>query len=139
MQRSVTALLDELAPERVVRRVEHMPGPVEQHRTPNGCILQMADRALSVSWFTDAATLALGELHVILWSGTVARKGPTSNTKGATITSELVLRPLDPPADDGAWVGTDGALYNTAALVSKCLALLGVGAEGTGEAASAER
>lgn len=127
VQRSVTALLDELAPERVVRRIEQLPGAIEQHRTPSGCVLQMADRALSVSWFTDAGSHDYGELHVILWNGTVARKGSTRNTKGATIISELVLRPLEPPADDGAWEGSDGGRYNTVSLVAKCLKLLELG------------
>src|SRR5207302_1886560 len=42
VQRSVTQLLDELAPERVLKRVGEVRGPVEQHRTPTGCVLQAA-------------------------------------------------------------------------------------------------
>jgi hypothetical protein len=125
VQRSVTALLDELAPERVIRRVDHLPGPVEQHRTPTGCVLQTTTAALSVSWFTDATKDApLGELHVILWRGTVARKGATRSRKGATIVTELVLRPIEPPADDFLWRATDGSQFDTASLAAKCLALL---------------
>jgi len=124
VQRSVTALLDELAPERVIKRVEQLPRPVEQHRTPNGCVLQTADCALSVSWFTDAARNDLGELHVILWRGTVARKGSTRNTKGATIITEMVLRPIEPPADDCVWQAADGGQYDTVSLAAKCLELL---------------
>jgi hypothetical protein len=125
VQRSVTALLDELAPERVIKRVEHLPGPVEQHRTPTGCVLQTTDCALSVSWFSDPGKGApLGELHVILWRGTVARRGSTRERKGATVITELVLHPMEPPADDCLWRATDGSQYDTASLAAKCLALL---------------
>lgn len=125
VQRSVTALLDELAPERALKRVEQLPGSIEQHRTPTGCVLQTTGCAVSVSWFTDSGTDApLGELHVILWNGVVARRGATRNRKGATIIRELVLRPIEPPADECRWQATDGTQYDTAALAAKCLALL---------------
>lgn len=125
VQRSVTALLDELAPERVLKRAEQLPGPVEQHRTPTGCVLQAATAAISVSWFADAAKGApLGELHVVVWRGTVARRGATRNQKGATIVEEHVLRPIEPPADDCRWQAPDGKQYDTASLAAWCLALL---------------
>jgi hypothetical protein len=125
VQRSVTALLDELAPERVLRRVEQIEGTVEQHRTPTGCVLQAASYAVSVSWFSDATKeAALGELHVLVWRGKVARRGSPRSPKNATIIAELVLRPIDPPAEDCLWQATDGARYDTASLAAKCLALL---------------
>jgi len=125
VQRSVTALLDELAPERVLKRVEKLPGTIEQHRTPTGCVLQAAEAAVSVSWFADGSTdVALGELHVVVWRGTVQRRGAPPSRKGATIVSELVLRPIEPPAGDSVWQGTDGARYDTASLAAKCTALL---------------
>ena len=125
VQRSVTALLDELAPERVLKRVEKLPGTIEQHRTPTGCVLQAAEAAVSVSWFADGSTdVALGELHVVVWRGTVQRRGAPPSRKGATIVSELVLRPIEPPAGDDVWQGTDGARYDTASLAAKCTALL---------------
>jgi hypothetical protein len=125
VQRSVTALLDELAPERVVRRIDHLPGPVEQHRTPNGCVLQASDCAVSVSWFAeDAKDSSLGEMHVIVWRGIVARRGATSQKKGATIATELILLPIEPPANDCLWQGPEGTQYDTASLAAKVLALL---------------
>lgn len=125
VQRSVTELLDELAPERVLKRVGDVQGPVEQHRTPTGCVLQAADCAVSVSWFADATKDAvLGELHVVVWRGKVTRRGSTRTPKGATIVADLVLRPIEPPADDCLWQATDGARYDTASLAAKCLALL---------------
>ena len=79
VQRSVTALLDELAPERVLRRIDALPGQIEQHRTPSGCVLQAANCAVSVSWFPEESKAGrLGELHVLVWSGIVARRGSTS-------------------------------------------------------------
>lgn len=125
VQRSVTQLLDELAPERVVKRVGEVKGPVEQHRTPTGCVLQAADCAVSVSWFPDATKEAvLGELHVVVWRGKVARRGSASPPKGATIVADLILRPIDPPADDCVWQTNDGTRFDTASLAARCLALL---------------
>jgi hypothetical protein len=125
VQRSVTALLDELAPERVLKRIGRFEGRVEQHRTPTGCVLQAADCAVSVSWFADATKdAALGELHVVVWRGKVARRGAVRSPKGATIIADLVLRPIEPPADDCLWQTTDGTRYDTASLAAKCLALL---------------
>jgi hypothetical protein len=125
VQRSVTELLDELAPERVVKRVGEVQGPIEQHRTPTGCVLQAADCAVSVSWFADATEQAvLGELHVLVWRGKVTRRGNARAPKGATIVADLILRPIEPPADDCVWQATDGARYDTASLAAKCLALL---------------
>lgn len=125
VQRSVTALLDELAPERVLRRIEQLQGPIEQHRSPNGCVLQATGCAVSVTWFAEESKGAtLGELHIIVWRGTVARRGATRGKKGATIVTELSLLPLEPPADDCLWRATDGTQYDTASLAAKCLALL---------------
>ena len=126
VQRSVTQLLDELAPERVLTRVGgRVQGPVEQYRTPTGCVLQAADCAVSVSWFAEASKdAALGELHVVVWRGKVTRRGATRTPKGATIVADLVLRPIEPPADDCVWQATDGSRYDTASLAAKCLALL---------------
>jgi hypothetical protein len=125
VQRSVNALLDELAPERVLRRIDQLQGEVEQHRSPNGCVLQAADCAVSVSWFPEEAKgSALGELHVIVWRGTVARSGATRGKKGATIVTEVILHPLEPPEGDCLWQGDDGMRYDTASLAARCLAML---------------
>jgi hypothetical protein len=126
VQRSVTALLDQLAPERVLKRVERLEGEVEQHRTPTGCVLQAADCAVSVSWFSDSSKdAALGELNVIVWRGKVTRRGGPRSTKNATIVAELTLRPVEPPSDECLWQAKDdGTRYDTASLAAKCLALL---------------
>jgi hypothetical protein len=125
VQRSVTALLDELAPERSLTRAERLPPTVEQHRSPHGCVLQGPGYAVSVSWFADESRGAtLGELHIMVWRGTVARRGATRHTKGATIVSEVTLTPIEPPQDGYLWRAGDGTRYNTESLVAKCLALL---------------
>ena len=125
VQRAVTALLDQLAPERVLKRDDKLRGSVEQHRTPKGCVLQAPNAAVSVSWFVDAGKQApLGELHVIVWSGTVSRRGSAANPEGAKVVKELVLRPIEAPVDDCVWRATDGTEYDTAALAARCMSLL---------------
>lgn len=123
VQRSVTALLDELAPERVLTRGEQIRPPIEQHRTPTGCVLQAPSAAVSVSWFAEAAPDAeLGELRVIVWRGTVSRRG--SRPERATMVKELVLRPIERPLVDCLWRAADGTEYDTSALAAHCVALL---------------
>ena len=125
VQRSVTQLLDELAPERVLNRVGELRGPVEQTRTPTGCVLQAAEYAVSVSWFPEATKeAALGELHVLVWHGKITRRGHARPAKGATMIAELILRPIEPPLDDCLWQANDGTRFDTASLALRCLALL---------------
>ena len=125
VQRSVTTLLDALAPERVLKRVEQLEGSVEQHRTPTGCVLQAAACAVSVSWFPSATKdAALGELHILVWRGKVARRGVPRSPKNATLVAELVLRPIEPVTDDCIWLAKDGARYDTASLAAHVLSLL---------------
>lgn len=125
VQRAVTALLDELAPETVVKRGGRISLPVEQHRTPNGCVLQAPKAAVSVSWFREAADDALfGELHIVVWQGIVSRRGSPKHPEGATVIKELVLRPVERPRDECVWRAADGSTYDTRALAAHCLALL---------------
>ena len=128
VQRAVTALLDELAPERVLKRGEpQLRVSVEQHRTPTGCVLQGATAAVSVSWFAEpGANAPLGELHVVVWRGVVSRRSSPRRTDGggATIVRELVLHPIERPADGCLWRATDGMEFDTPALAARCIALL---------------
>src|SRR5215212_6117846 len=92
VQREVTALLDELAPERVLKRSEQLHVPVEQHRTPTGCVLQAPKAAVSVSWFTGSGNdPVLGELRVVVWKGVVSRRGSPKQRVGATMIKEVIL------------------------------------------------
>jgi hypothetical protein len=125
VQRAVTALLDELAPEKVLSRGERLRAPVEQHRTPNGCVLQAPTAAVSVSWFADAGNdAALGELHIVVWRGVVSRRGAPPRPEGATIVTELVLRPIERPTTDYVWRAANGTEYDTQSLAAQCLAML---------------
>lgn len=125
VQRAVTALLDELAPERVLTRSERIRTPVEQHRTPTGCVLQAAAAAVSVSWFAGAGNdPALGELRVVVWRGVVSRRGSPKRREGATVVSEIALHPIERPSNECAWRATDGSEYDTAALAALCTRLL---------------
>lgn len=125
VQRSVDRLLDELAPEKALRRGEAPPVVVEAHRTPSGCVLQGASVALSVSWFADASEdLTLGELQVVLWRGVVTRRGVARPAKGAVVASELVFHPVDGGSDALVWKAADGRTFDSEALAAYCLTLL---------------
>lgn len=123
VQRSVNALLNALAPERILTRGEAAKVRIEQHRSPNGCVLQAPAAALSVSWFENSSQ-ALGELHVLLWSGVVSRRGSPVPRDGATMLKEVVLDPIDPPNEGRVWRTREGTEYDTTALVEFCSALL---------------
>lgn len=124
VQRSVDRLLDELAPEKALRRGEAPALAIEPHRTPSGCVLQGPTAALSVSWFADASEdLTLGELQIVLWRGTVARRGIARPPKGAVVLRELVYRPVD-RGDMLVWRAPDAAELDSVALAAHCLALL---------------
>ncbi|HET9010601.1 MAG TPA: hypothetical protein VFN38_02250 [Gemmatimonadaceae bacterium] len=125
VQRNVERLLDELAPEKALRRGEAPPMQIEQHRTPSGCVLQASNRALSVSWFADTSEeLTLGELQVVLWHGTVTRRGAARPVKGAVVASELVLHPMESVAESSVWRSSDGREFDSESLAAYCVELL---------------
>lgn len=125
VRRSVTALLDELAPEKVLKRVEQVRGTVEQYRTPNGCVLQAPNAAVSVSWFAPADNdPTLGELQIIVWRGKVARRGTPQGPTGAKILNEIALRPIEKSTDECVWRTSEGVEYDTVSLANHCVALL---------------
>ena len=125
VQRSVERLLDELAPETALRRGERPSVDVQPHRTPTGCVLQAANVALSVSWFADATEDAtLGELQVVLWRGTVARRGVAVPTVNAVVDGELVLHPIVGADGEPLWKSTDGRTFDSESLAAHCFALL---------------
>ena len=125
VQRSVNNLLDTLAPERATTRGDRAPVPVEQHRTPTGCVLQAATAALSVRWFADTSNDAqFGELQVVIWRGVVSRRGSSPTPDGASVVTEFSLRPIDQTSEAAAWRASDGTTYDVAALAEHCLSLL---------------
>ena len=126
VQRAVTKLLDVLAPERATMRIERTPAPIEQYRTPSGCVLQAATAAVSVSWFSDAATdTSLGELQIVLWRGVVTRRGGAAVRGTPTVIREMTLRPVEHSLGQLAWRDENGgAVYDLQALADTCRALL---------------
>ena len=125
LQREISALLDELAPEKVLTRGDTLRLPVEHSRTLQGCVLQAPDAALSVSWFAaPASEKTLGELHVVVWRGTLSQRGAASRHKGATIVQEFVFKPIEKPTDATVWRRSDGPEFTTPELAALCLALL---------------
>jgi hypothetical protein len=126
IQRSVNALLDELAPQRVLKRADEAQGPIQQYRAPSGCVLQAATCAVSISWFADATPeSAFGELHIRVWQGTVTRRGGHRGAHNAVMLSELVLRPIETQLYSGLWGAADGTKYDSTMVAAKCSGLLG--------------
>jgi hypothetical protein len=131
----VNALLDELAPERVIKRAERAPMEVEQHRSPGGCVLQGATAALSVSWFPDTDNDGtVGELHVVVWRGVVSRRGVPRRPDGAVVKRDLVLYPIEGATPECMWRAVDGTTHDTHSLTAHCLALLADEIRDTGPA-----
>jgi hypothetical protein len=125
MQREVTRLLDELVPESTRPRSPKTVGAVQQHRTPNGCILQADAAALSVTWYAEADDQdRVGELQIMLWRGVVSRRGGVQAKTPAEVVRQEVLNPIERPLDESVWRAGDGTVYSTAALAAHCLALL---------------
>ena len=125
LQREVVALLDELAPEKVLSRGDPLRLPVEQHRTPTGCVLQAPRAALTVSWFAPAGgEKGLGELRIIVWRGTVSRRGAPARKEAATVVRELTFHPIERPATERVWRDEAGQEHDTASVAAMCLGLL---------------
>jgi len=141
-RRELERLLDKL-----VSDIKHrIPGPgamadpsesaLLPYRSPDRCVVQGAERAVSVSWFPAQFTdVSLGELQVIEWRGVVAVRGATRRRESAaaTILRADVYRQV-PTADGWGWqplVSDDAAVLTTDDLASACLApLLGPPATG---------
>jgi hypothetical protein len=84
VQRDVTWLLDELAPERPVPKHDVPVPAVKCHRVPGRCILQAETRAVSVSWFpTRSGSDTLGELVITSWHGTLSLPGSARRSRTA--------------------------------------------------------
>lgn len=118
-------LLDELAPERAAARTVKPVESIEAHRSPNGCILQAENAALTVTWYADATDQdRVGELQVMLWRGVVSRRGGAPVRTPAEVVRQEVLNPIEEPADEFTWKSREGAVYTTSGLAEYCLKLL---------------
>jgi hypothetical protein len=124
VQRYVNTLLNDLAPERALTRGEQPKTRVEQFRTPNGCILQAENAALSVSWFSaNGNDPLLGELQIRVWRGVVTRRGSPKRKEGAIVVRELSLRPMEEPRDDRVWRANDRSEYSNFELAAFCTSI----------------
>lgn len=127
VQREVTQLLDALAPERATARASQqaIPTSVQQHRMPNGCILQGSVAAVSVTWYAEAADHGrVGELQVVLWRGVVSRRGAAATPEAAQVIRQDVFNPIERSTGAAVWRSHDGTTYDTPSLAAHCMALL---------------
>ena len=127
VQQAVGHLLDALAPERPpARGAEPKATPLRRVRTPRGCILQSANRAVTVSWFPSTSVQAsLGELQVVVWQGTVSVPGSANRERaGAVALSQAVLEPAMTVDEGWGWRGQDGTVLDTASLAERCKTML---------------
>ena len=133
-QHAVARLFDALAPQKPPARREGPAPAIQRHRSPSGCILQAATRAVTVSWFPASTNdTALGELQMIIWRGTVSRPGSARRAAGGAVVEQQETFVLTPgtvgaitatTGDDWLWRGTDGTGYDAQAFAARCLALL---------------
>ena len=134
-RRELERLLDKL-----VADIKHrIPGPgamaepsesaLLPYRSPDRCVVQGSDRAVSVSWFAAQFTdVSLGELQVIEWRGVVAVRGATRRreSQAATILRADVYRQVQ-TTDGWGWQPSgsgDALVLSTENLAAACLAPL---------------
>ena len=124
VQREVTRLVDELAPQRAPARPGAATPAVQCHRLPRGCVLQGAERAVSLSWFpASAGEDAFGELQLVTWRGVVSLPGSAAKRAGATMIGELILVPIETESGVWRWQGA-GTDLDTDGVVARCRTLL---------------
>lgn len=101
-------------------------------RTPERCLVQVGPVALTLAWLQRAhATVADGELLVVVWSGAVAVQAPRSferaalraGASSATPVWEIVLTATGESEAEWAWMSTTiaDATLSSATLADQCL------------------
>ena len=128
--RAITHLgreFDRLAAE-VTKRVatvnrDDVETPLEVHRVPNRCTVQLGPVALTLSWVrTRPDTVATGRLMIIEWEGHVGKAGSTGGP-GAVPLRETVLRADATRVEDWQWRSEDvaGYTYDSNELAAHCV------------------
>ena len=128
--RAITHLgreFDRLAAE-VTKRVgtvtrDDAETPLEVHRVPNRCTVQLGPVALTLSWVrTRPDTVATGRLMIIEWEGHIGRPGSTGGP-GAVPLRETVLRADATKVDDWQWRSDEiaGYAYDSNELAAHCV------------------
>ena len=93
--------------------------PLEVHRVPGRCTVQLGPVALTLSWVrTRPDTVATGRLMIIEWEGQMGRGGPSPIPL-----RETVLRADATRVEDWQWKSEDvaGYAYDSAELAAHCV------------------
>ena len=128
--RAITHLgreFDRLAAE-VTKRVatvnrDDAETPLEVHRVPNRCTVQLGPVALTLSWVrTRPDTVATGRLMIIEWEGHLGR-APSAAGPGAVPLRETVLRADATKVEDWQWRSDEmaGYAYDSSELAAHCV------------------
>ena len=97
--------------------------PLEVHRVPGRCTVQLGPVALTLSWVrTRPDTVATGRLMIIEWDGQVGRSLPSSGPRAVPL-RETVLRADATRVDDWQWRSDDvaGYAYDSNELAAHCV------------------
>jgi hypothetical protein len=97
--------------------------PLEVHRVPGRCTVQLGPVALTLSWVrTRPDNVATGRLMIIEWEGQVGRVG-TSGGPSAIPVRETILRADATRVEDWQWKSDDvaGYAYDSNELAAHCV------------------
>jgi hypothetical protein len=97
--------------------------PLEVHRVPGRCTVQLGPVALTLSWVrTRPDTVATGRLMIIEWEGHIGRAKSTGGP-GAVPLRETVLRADATRVDDWQWRSDEmaGYAYDSNELAAHCV------------------
>jgi len=97
--------------------------PLEVHRVPNRCTVQLGPVALTLSWIrTRPDTVATGRLMIIEWEGQVGGASVGSGPRAIPL-RETVLRADATRVEDWQWKSDDvaGFAYDSTELAAHCV------------------
>lgn len=135
--RALAACTRELArlSDEVLRGVAALRGSMAEEkatvrRSPDRCIVQVGPVALTVAWLRqNSASVADGELLVIVWRGAVAprhqhlpeRPATAPRAQGATPRWEQVLTPAGDSEETWSWQSLDIGRCSSTELAARCI------------------
>ena len=111
--------------------------PLEVHRVPGRCTVQLGPVALTLSWVrTRPDTVATGRLMIIEWEGQVGRGGMASGPSPIPL-RETVLRADATRVEDWQWKSDDvaGYAYDSTELAAHCVDSLAYALQDRGKVA----
>ena len=97
--------------------------PLEVHRVPNRCTVQLGPVALTLSWVrTRPDTVGTGRLMIIEWEGQVGRPNAAAAPNPLPL-RETVLRADATRVEDWQWRSDDvaGYAYDSTQLAAHCV------------------